>query len=65
MNKKELEKLQTEITREMEDKWGEKFARQASFRGNGVYEIAGLYSTDTRELFLMFIALMEEIKMPE
>ena len=29
------------------------FAKFASYMGNGIYSYRGLYSTDTRELFLM------------
>jgi hypothetical protein len=55
------EKLSKQITKEMEDKHYPTYTKQARYLGNGVYTIAGLYSTDTRELFLMFAALREEI----
>ena len=60
------EKLEKKITLEMETKWMPKFERQAGYRGNGVYNILGtnLFSTDTRELFLMFCATNEGIKLP-
>jgi hypothetical protein len=54
--KKELE---DKINQEMENKWNPAFDRQAGYVGNGIYTIAGLYSKDTRELFLMFIAQQE------
>lgn len=55
---KELEK---KITRKQEDKWIGKFNKQARYIANGVYKIGRLHSTDTRELFLMFVADMEDI----
>jgi hypothetical protein len=60
------EKLEKKITPEMEEKWMPKFEKQAGYRGNGVYNILGtnLFSTDTRELFLMFCASNEGIKLP-
>ena len=67
MNDTQIEKLEKKITPQMEDKWMSKFERQAGYRGNGVYNILGtnLYSTDTRELFLMFVATQEGIKIPK
>lgn len=65
INKMEiLEKLENrngrkQITPALENKWKDIFDRQAMYRGNGTYSIAGLYSTDTRELFLMFICQQE------
>ena len=60
------EKLEKKITPDMEVKWMPKFEKQAGYRGNGVYNILGtnLFSTDTRELFLMFCASKEGIKIP-
>jgi len=60
------EKLEKKITLEMETKWMPKFEKQAGYRGNDVYNILGtnLFSTDTRELFLMFCATNEGIKLP-
>lgn len=59
--------LEKKITPEMETKWMPKFEKQAGHRGNGVYNVLGtnLFSTDTRELFLMFCACKEGIKLPE
>jgi hypothetical protein len=56
--------LERKITSEMENKWYNKFSKQAQYMGNGVYGIpmAHIYSTDTRELFLMFVAINENIK---
>jgi hypothetical protein len=55
--------LESKITGEMEAKWFPKFTKQARYLGNGVYNIpaTNLYSTDTRELFLMFVAANEGI----
>jgi len=54
-------RLKSLITPTMEKKYLPYFEKQASFLGNGVYTIASLYSTDTRELFLMFCAQQEQI----
>ena len=60
------EKLEKKITSKMETKWFPSFEKQARYLGNGCYNICGtnLYSTDTRELFLMFVAAKEGIKIP-
>ena len=60
-------KLEKRITAQMQDKHFAQYAKQARYKGNGVYFIAGtdLYSTDTRELFLMFCAAREGIKIPK
>ncbi len=60
------QKLEAKITPKMEKKWMPKFEKQAAYLGNGVYSIPGtnLVSTDTRELFLMFTAAKEGIKIP-
>jgi hypothetical protein len=59
-----IEQLKKKITPKMEIKHFPKFERQAGYLGNGVYNINGtnLFSTDTRELFLMFCAVQEGIK---
>jgi len=58
-----LKNLEKHITPEMEAKYFDKFSRRAGYFGNGIYGIEGnLYSTDTRELFLMFCARNENIK---
>jgi hypothetical protein len=61
-----IEILEPKITSKMEAKWMPKFEKQARYRGNGVYNILGTntFSTDTRELFLMFVATQEGIKIP-
>ena len=58
-----IEELEKQISKEMENKYFHKFTKQAAYLGNGVYSIpaTNLYSTDTRELFLMFIAAQEDI----
>lgn len=61
------EKLEKKITPEMEKTWMPYFEKQTGFLGNGVYNVLGtnLYSTDTRELFLMFVACKIGIKLPK
>ena len=58
-----LQKLKNKITPDMETAHWDNFMKQAQFKGNGIYNISGtnLYSTDTMELFLMFIAAREDI----
>lgn len=64
MNSPIIKKLEKKISKEQEKKYEKKFERNARFMGNGVYSVPGsnLYSTDTRELFLMFVAVHENIK---
>lgn len=64
MDKVLIEKLEKKITPKMDEKWMPIFEKQAGYRGNGIYNILGtnLFSTDTRELFLMFVAAKENIK---
>ena len=57
-----IENLGKHITPEMEDKHFSKFERFAGHVGNGIYKIHEHYSTDTRELFLMFCAQEENIE---
>jgi hypothetical protein len=45
-----------------EKKHRDDFNRTAKYVGNGIYAIAGVQSTDTRELFLMYCAICEGIK---
>lgn len=59
MENEMIKELQEDITPELEEKYEDRFNRQARYMGNGIYSIAGLYSTDTRELFLMFIHQQE------
>jgi RNA binding exosome subunit len=58
-----IAELEKKITTEMENKYFPKFEKQAAYLGNGVYSIpaTNIYSTDTRELFLMFVAAQENI----
>lgn len=56
-----IRELKGKITQEQEDEWFPKFEQQAGYVGNGIYRIGRLHSTDTRELFLMFVADMENI----
>ena len=57
-----IEDLGKHITPEMEEKHWTRFERFAGHVGNGIYKIHELYSTDTRELFLMFCAQEENIE---
>ena len=56
-----VKNLKNHITKEQEERWFDVFAARAGYVGNGIYKVDGLYSTDTRELFLMFVAQQEEI----
>jgi hypothetical protein len=58
------DKLEKKITAKMESKWMPKFEKQSRYLGKGVYSIpaTNLFSTCTRELFLMFCACQEGIK---
>lgn len=62
--KNNIQRLEKLISQEIQDKYFVKYCRQSRFLGNGVYGIPGtnLYSTDTRELFLLFCAAQEEIE---
>lgn len=67
MEKHELEKLEKRITANMNEKWMSLFSKQARYLGNGVYGIpqTNIYSTDTRELFVMFVAAKEGFDLPQ
>lgn len=56
-----VNELEGKVTQAQEDKWFEKFNRFARYQNNGVYQISNLMSTDTRELFLMYVAERENI----
>jgi hypothetical protein len=62
-----IEKLEKKITLDMEKTWMPFYAKQAGYVGNGIYGVSGtnLQSTDTRELFLMFVACKVGIKLPK
>ena len=49
------------ITPKMEKKHFDLFSKRAGYVGNGIYSVSGVYSTDTRELFLMYCAIQEGI----
>ena len=49
-------------TIDVEVKYRNKFDKQARYLGNGTYHWNGVYSTDTRELFLMGVLVAEGIK---
>lgn len=50
------------ITPEMEAKYFKRFSKRAQYLGNGIYNIDCVYSKDTRELFLMYCAICENIE---
>jgi hypothetical protein len=58
-----VQQLQKKITLEMEEKHFPQFEKQARYLGNGIYSVPGtnLHSTNTHELFLMFVANREGI----
>ena len=62
MTKTKLEKLEKKVTPAMEAKHFKRFSKEAQSLGNGVYGVCGQYSTDTRELFLIYVAIQENIK---
>lgn len=53
------------ITEQMIARWKPVFDTQARYMNNGVYTIAGIYATDTRELFELFILQQEFDEAPE
>ena len=55
----QVKEVKDKITPDMEAKYVDIFNRQARYMCNGIYGFASLYSTDTRELFLMFVAQQE------
>lgn len=56
-----IKELEGKVTEAQEKKWYPRFEKQSRYKNNGVYNIGRLYSTDTHELFLMFVAEMENI----
>lgn len=62
MNKR-IEWLESLIPKgvDINEKYGDKFGKYARYMGNGVYQYRGIYSTDTRELFLITSLLQEGI----
>lgn len=59
---KKLAKRLKKRVQTLENKYQKAFESQALYMGNGIYMLAGLYSTDTRELKLMFILQQEGVK---
>lgn len=56
----QIKNLHKHITPEMEEKHFDTFSKRAGYAGNGIYRVFDdLFSTDTRELFLMYCARME------
>jgi hypothetical protein len=58
-----MEDLEKDVTDGMEKKYRRSFDNYARYVGNGIYTINKLYSSNTRELFLMYIHLKEDIEM--
>ncbi len=54
-----LKNLGKHITPAMEEKHWDAFEKRSMYVGNGIYKLDHLYSTDTRELFLMYCATAE------
>lgn len=46
---------------DIDEKYFNRFAKYACYMSNGVYQYRGVYSTDTRELFLITSLLQEGI----
>lgn len=63
MRKSITEQLEAKISRKTENKYMRSFEKQGRYLGNGIYGVPGtnLRSTDTRELFLMFVAAKENV----
>jgi hypothetical protein len=62
---KPIAELEKEVTEKMMKEYSAAFNRQISFCGNEVYTIAGLYGVDTKQLFLMYCLLCEDLKMQD
>ena len=56
---KHIKELEKKVTEKMEDKHQPYFSKYGRYIGNGIYSLAGLHSTDTRELFLMYVCQRE------
>jgi len=61
--KKRIEYLESLIPKgvDIDKKYFDRFTKYAYYMGNGVYQYRGIYSTDTRELFLITSLLQEGI----
>jgi hypothetical protein len=62
MNKR-IEWLESLIPKgvDIDKKYFNNFSKYSCYMGNGVYQYRGIYSTDTRELFLITSLLQEGI----
>lgn len=47
----------------IEERYQKGFENNARYMGNGVYSWCGMYSTDTRELFVMGVLIMEGVEL--
>ncbi len=52
---KELEEKVKALPENVKTRYFNQFSKQAMYMGNGTYSISGLYSTNTEELFLMYV----------
>lgn len=64
MNQNRINYLESLVPKDLDinEKYFNKFSKYSRYLGNGVYTIDGIFSTDTRELFLMFALHREKIK---
>lgn len=62
LTKEQIDSLEGMYDQIIEDKWYPTFEAQSGYMGNGIYTIAGLYNSDTRTLFLMFIHQQQTIE---
>ena len=58
---KNIKTLEKKITQEMEDEYFDTVMNRVTYLGYGVYGYQGYKSNDTRELFLIGIAVREKI----
>jgi hypothetical protein len=50
---------------DIDKKYFDRFAKNACYMGNGVYQYRDIYSTDTRELFLITSLMQEGINVSQ
>ena len=55
-----VEELEELISEEEQKRYFPDFEFLASYMGNGIHSISGLYSSDTRQLFLMYCLMRSE-----
>ena len=64
---KRIEWLESLIPKgvDIDKKYFDKFTKYTRYMGNGVYQYRNIYSTDTRELFLLTSLIQEGIDVSE